>query len=450
MKLRSLQSRLDFGLGVSLLVLIVCVWLVGYETLQRVGQSFILAGLQHDAEALVAALKEDPDGRPLHLGQRRLTPVYRQPYSGHYYVLALDGGETHYSRSLWDRTLEMPSLAPGESTHWRTLGPAEQELLVWGGGFRKQGQAFTLAVAEDISLFADDLSRFQWILSALAGGGVLLLFLVQRGLINQAFRKLEPVYRDIERLERGDAVSLSEDLPIEVLPLVRKLNHLLEQYRQRLERSRNATGNLAHALKTPLNLLVQQLNQAEPPLEPAHLKRLNDQVDRIHQLMERELKRARFAGSVGPGRQFHPAEELPTLARLMESMHPDKQLRVACRIDADGPVPADREDMLELVGNLLDNACKWAASRVRCQIQRDADQWWLRVEDDGPGCDEQALQRIAERGTRLDESVDGHGIGLSVVQEILRLYNGRIEYGRSATLGGFSARVTMGLWGHAE
>lgn len=444
MKLRSLQSRLAFGLGISLLVLIACAWVMGHEALHRLGHAFVLSRLQHDAEALVAALKTSPEGG-FHVGQRRLTPVYRQPYSGHYFVLAAQDQDTLYSRSLWDQTLEIQDLTPGKTAQWRVTGPAGQDLLVWSGGYRKQDLDFTVAVAEDISPYAEELRGFEWILSILAGGGVLLLFLVQKGLITQAFRKLQPVYDDIERLERGDAVALTEDLPDEVLPLVRKLNNLLEQYRQRLERSRRATGNLAHALKTPLHLLVQQLEHNDPPLEPERLNRLNGQVNRIRQLMERELKRARFAGAVGPGQWFHPEQELPMLVRLLEGMHPEKTLRVQCRIDDDGVLQADREDMLELIGNLLDNASKWAASRVSCQIGETDNQWQLTVEDDGPGCSDEELAQVSSRGIRLDESISGHGLGLSIVEDIVALYKGHIHYGRSESLGGFSVRVNLPL-----
>jgi len=379
----------------------------------------------------------------LRIGAQRLTPVYNQPYSGHYFALAPENDASLYSRSLWDQTLEVAALAPGETLDWRAVGPDGQDLLVWGGGFQKQGARFTLAVAEDLSPLSQELVAFEWILAALAGGGVLLLFLLQNTLIGQAFHKLQPVYDDIERLERGDVLSLTEELPDEVLPLVRKLNGLLDHFRQRLERSRRAAGNLAHALKTPLHLLVQQLEEQDPPLPARRLDQLNEQIERIRQLMDRELKRARYAGSVGPGQQFRPDEELPTLARLLQGMHPEKPLDVQCRCPEGESLQMDREDMLELIGNLMDNACKWARSQVHCRIRREGGTWQLQVEDDGPGCSDEELAQVSARGARLDESVSGHGLGLSIVEDIVKIYGGRTRYGRSETLGGFCARVTL-------
>jgi signal transduction histidine kinase len=439
MRLRSLKGRLTFGLTLSLLVVVASAWVAGHEALHHVARVFVLSRLGHDADALVAAV-DFLRGGLSHVGRRRLTPIYNQPYSGHYFVLSVPGRNPIYSRSLWDRTLDTRPLAPGETAWWHAAGPQGQRLLVWGGGFRKQGQAFSVAMAEDVSPLERQLWGYEWVLAGIAGGGMVLILLVQWGVIAHTFRRLQPVYDDIERLERGEAVALSTDLPDEVLPLVHKINRLLEQYRQRLERSRRAAGNLAHALKGPLSLAGQQAEQAEPALR----ERLGGQLERIRQLMERELKRARFAGSGGPGQELRPGEELPTLARLLEQMHPAKPLRVDCRFVDGSILQADREDMLELIGNLLDNACKWAASRVLCTLAPDGEGGWiLSVEDDGPGCSDEVLSRISSRGVRLDEAVDGHGLGLSIVEDIVALYHGRIDFGRSEDLGGFRARVTL-------
>jgi signal transduction histidine kinase len=411
----------------------------GHEALHHVARAFVLSRLHHDAEALLAAVDLLPGGQ-VHIGRRHLTPIYNQPYSGHYFVLSFPERDPVYSGSLWDRTLDTRALAPGKTAQWHAAGPQGQRLLVWAGGFRKRGLALTVAVAEDVSPLEQQLRGYEWVLAGIAGGGVVLILLVQWGVIVHTFRKLQPVYDDIERLERGEAVALSTDLPDEVLPLVHKLNRLLEQYRQRLERSRRAAGNLAHALKGPLSLAGQQAEQTEPALR----ERLGEQLERIRQLMERELKRARFAGSGGPGQDFRPGEELPVLSRLLEQMYPDKGLNVECRIDDGRALHADREDILELIGNLLDNACKWAASRVLCRVAQDGDgSWTLTVEDDGPGCSDEVPSHISGRGVRLDESIGGYGLGLSIVEDIVALYQGRIDFGRSAELGGFKARVIL-------
>jgi signal transduction histidine kinase len=444
MPVRSLQGRLQIGLGISLILLLAAIWALGHEALHRVADAFVLSRLQHDAEALVSAVQIGKDGRP-RIGQRRLTPIYNQPYSGHYFALETEDGTRILSRALWDRDLEVRPLAPGQQASWRAQGPVGQRLLVWGGGFSKGGLAFSLAVAEDVSPLTAELISFEWLLAGIAFAGLIALALVQRIVVRRSLRQLQPVYRDIERLERGDAVSLTERVPSEVLPLVSKLNGLLALYRRRLERSRHAAGNLAHALKTPLNLLVQGLEHTDPPLSSATRESLNGQVDRIRRLMERELKRARFAGSAAPGQRFDPHEELPVLGHLLERIYDSKHLEIQLHEGSAKSLPLDREDMLELLGNLLDNACKWAAHRVTCGLSVQGERLLIEVEDDGPGCPPGQITEIANRGVRLDESVAGHGLGLSIVQDIVGLYQGRLALDRSQALGGFAARVNLPL-----
>ncbi len=440
MAMRSLEGRLQLGVGLSLTLLLGGLWLLAQGALYRLADEFVYSRLQHDAEALVAAFHLSPLGE-VTLGQHLLTPVYNAPYSGNYFALLTGQGVRIQSRSLWDRDIQVRVMDQGEQAHWRTDGPDGQRLLVWGGGFRKGNAHFSLAVAEDISPLREKLLLFEWLLAGFALGGWLLLTFILRQLVHGAFRQLQPIYDDIERLERGESVSLREAVPPEVLPLVQKLNHLLELYHQRLERSRNAAGNLAHALKAPLSLMIQRLGYMN--LNPELRDSLQQQVEHIHALTERELKRARFAGPARPGQRFHPAEELPTMAQLLIRMHPGKDLDIQCRVDIPDNIAADREDMLELLGILLDNASKWARKRVICGVCNSDRHTHFHIEDDGPGCGEEELQRITERGVRMDESVSGHGLGLSIAKDIVALYGGSIRFGHSDELGGFSARVDV-------
>jgi signal transduction histidine kinase len=442
MAVRSLEGRLHLGLGLSLIALVLCVWWLGHTALHRVAESFVLSRLQHDAEALLGAMHIKGNGT-LGIGKRRLTPVYNQPYSGHYYAMQVENGPVLVSRSLWDRTLELPEIPVGATRKWRIDGPVGQRLLVWGGAYRRDGHNFSLFVAEDVKPLEQELTEFEWLLAAVAGLGIVVMAVIQRTIVHRGFRQLRPVYRDIERLERGEALGLTEAVPSEVKPLVRKLNRLLDLYRHRLERSRNAAGNLAHALKTPLNLLMQRLKHGDPPVDPAVQATLREQITRIRQLMERELKRARLSGAAAVGLQFNPADELPVMIQLLEQMYPDKQLEITLGIDADQRLMADREDMLEMLGNLLDNACKWARQRVHCRVSGVNGGTRFTIEDDGPGCSDEELERITARGVRLDESVSGHGLGLSITKDIVDIYQGHVAFDRSPDLGGLRATVRL-------
>lgn len=442
--MRSLESRLQIGLGASLFVLLGTVWWIGYEALHRTADAFVLSRLEHDAEALVGALTRRPDGH-LEVGDQRLTPVYHQPYSGHYFVIETQDGQRIRSRSLWDQDLADRPLPPGASAHWRAVGPEQQRLLVWEGGYHLDGLDFALAVAEDVSALDRALAFIDRLFAGLALVGLIVMLLVQRFVVRRAFAALTPVYRDIERLESGQTVALTERVPGEILPLVRKLNRLLRHFAQRLERSRTAAGNLAHGLKGPLSLLRQQLQDPDLTIDPASRQALIEQVERLRQLAERQLKRASLAGAGGAGIQFDPHAELPTLARLLGRIHAPKVLDIQLDLRTSGSLNLDREDMLELLGNLLDNACKWATTQVRCGVMERGDELVICVEDDGPGCSEQEIAAITERGVRLDEQVIGHGLGLAIAREIVESYQGVLSFERTDELGGLCVDVRLPL-----
>ncbi|MFM1892580.1 MAG: hypothetical protein RLZ44_1657, partial [Pseudomonadota bacterium] len=169
------------------------------------------------------------------------------------------------------------------------------------------------------------------------------------------------------------------------------------------------------------------------------------QTARIRQLVERELRRARIAGAAAPGRAFEPAADIPALLESLRRLHRDRELDLqAPGLPAD-PLPVDREDMLELLGNLLDNACKWAQRRVRLQLARTGNAVGVTVEDDGPGVAETDMPRLTARGTRIDESIQGHGLGLAIVGDIVRIYGGQLEFSRAPQLGGLRVAVSLPL-----
>ena len=445
--MNSLAARLNLGLALSLAMLIAVAWSLGHQALHRSTESYVISRLQHDAEALLGALRRDANGQYRLAGDGSM-PIYHQPLSGHYFKIVTGAGDDNVirSRSLWDWDLELPSLRPGEIRQWQTSGPLSQILLVYSAGFQVDGSPLTVAMAEDLTPMLSTLRGFERLFTLLAVVGLALMILVQHLIVGYNCRRLRPVYRDIEALERGTKRSITEDVPTEILPLVRKLNGLLSVYDKRLSRSRNAAGNLAHALKAPLNLMLQQVERPEDGALSDEGRRIRgDQVQRVRELVERELKRARIAGGGAPGSVFDPASELPVLRDLLVRMYPDKDLTLNCMIGLKAPLAADREDMLELFGTLLDNACKWAAHRVDCRLEKTTSGIRLTIDDDGPGCDTDAFAAIRKRGARLDERLEGHGLGLSIASEIVTLYEGELTLDRSDLLGGFCSRVELPL-----
>ncbi len=437
----SLRRRLQLALSSGLLVLLALLWWGGSIAVTVMTERFVVSRLQHDAETLLAALRLDDSHRPP-VRQGRLSDIYQQPLSGHYYQIVFADGRQLVSRSLWDQFLDIPQFAPGSEGHWRLPGPSGQELLVRVAGYSKQGTALTLAVAEDMTPMNRALALFQWVFAGLALAAAALILLLQQLVLRAGFRRLEPLREDVRRLERGEISALTEDVPLEVLPIVREFNRLLALLQQRIEHSRNSLGNLAHALKGPLSLLLRQIEGEALDTHPQVRASMAEQAARIRQLMERELRRARLAGKGLHLGQFDGAEEMPSVVGMLKQLYPEKALEIDYHLPAVSRLPVDREDMLELLGNLLDNACKWAGSRVVCRLDLDGGVG-VCVEDDGPGVSDELLEQLTGRGVRVDESTDGHGLGLSITKDMVLLYGGDIHFDRSPELGGLRVRVRL-------
>jgi signal transduction histidine kinase len=388
-------------------------------------EQFVASRLAHDAEALIAGL--DPRSGKV---EATLPPVYGQPFSGHYFWVLFEDGHVARSRSWWDHSFQVAALAPGETSLQIQSGPRNQRLLLWSAGYEKQGVVFTVGVAEDLT----QLTRVLWRLLRVGIGlsvlGVLILLLVQRWLLRRGFGQVAEVRGDLQRLSAGEVDHLREDVPAEIQPLVRELNQFINAWRNHLQRSRQALGNLAHALKSPLNLIL--LYHPETKKD-----RVAEQAIRMRELIDRELRRARLAGEGSPGRRFRPHEDIPDLIAGVRTLYEERTLDILSQIDTPEQLPFDDEDMLELLGNLLDNAAKWARRRIRVSLR-----WHgglqVSVEDDGPGVEANAAAVLETRGSRLDESIPGHGLGLSIVREIVRARGGRVHFGRSRDLGGFA------------
>ncbi|CAN0398464.1 unnamed protein product, partial [Phaeothamnion confervicola] len=240
--------------------------------------------------------------------------------------------------------------------------------------------------------------------------------------------------------ESGAAERLSENVPSEILPLVREVNHLLASLSRRVERSRHALGDLAHAVKTPLQLLQQAL--AAPTLAEPRLSDARSQAARIRDLVQRELKRARLAGATMPAQRYSAATQLPDLCATLQQVHRERRLTIDTDIATALAPFGDAEDIQELLGNLLDNACKWAAQRVEVAISGD-DSVLIRVSDDGAGLSEAEIADITRRGVRLDEASSGHGLGLAIVSDIVAAYDGTLVFMRDPRLGGLCVEVRL-------
>lgn len=442
--MNSLQKRLKLSLGASLTLLMVLLGWLMITLAMQLTEEFTLSRLQHDGESLLAAIQFDEHGQAT-LHNERVSAIYQQPLSGHYYQIMSNHNEVLTSRSLWDTRLQFDLLESGESRYWRGDGPAEQQLLFWAASYTKQEQSITIVVAEDLSPLQRRLYQYS---GGFIGLSLLILsslLLLQQQIIRRSFSPLQQLSKELGQLERGEISQLTAAVPQEVRPLVIEVNRLLGIMSQRLERSRSAVGNLAHALKGPLHLLSQITDSDALKEQPQLSQSLRKQTDILRQLIEHELKRARLAGIGSAAQLFTPSEELPVLTELLKRIYQEKRLNISCHFP-DGTLPAlDRFDLLELLGNLMDNASKWAQHQVECRIEAN-DNICITIDDDGPGISNVQMEQLTQRGFRLDESRPGHGLGLAIVKEIVELYQGELQFSRSPTLGGL--RVSLRFSAH--
>lgn len=419
--MRSIQRRLSLGL-ISVMVVVGLVLAQTSLWLFEMGlQRYLEAGLRNDSESLLAALVRGPQG--LQLDERRLSPAYQRPFSGHYFRIDFTDGHWR-SRSLWDQ--ELPALDhPGLHGNLQ-LGPEGQQLLVLRTDYRRSGLPISISVAEDYTPIRESFRRMQQLGLGLGLTGLLLILLLQRITVRRALRPLEQAREQIAQLQQGQRSQLDDQVPVELEPLVAQINHLLAHTEDSLKRSRNALGNLGHALKTPLAVLLSLASSEQLDAHPQLRKTLKEQLQQVEQRLNRELNRARLSGDALPGALFDCDAELPGLLATLNMIH-GEHLALSYRAPAGLQLPWDREDLLELLGNLLDNACKWADAEVRVSVAETANGFELSVEDDGPGIPEERRDQVFSRGTRLDEKIHGYGLGLGIVRDIVDSWGGKLS-----------------------
>lgn len=438
----SLRQRLSRGLVSILCIVFVIHWLAADLVIRTVAEKQMATRLAEDGYSLMESITSDDNGQ-LSFNSLRISTVYNRIFSGHYYVVWVDGQASN-SPSLQNHPLALTPIGPNQALLYHLAnGPQQQPLLVLGQGFVKFGHKIVISVAEDLSAVDHDISAIRFAYLNLTLIILCCAIALQRYDVKRSLKPLTSVGKELEDITSGQQQQITLDVPSEVKPLVKEVNRLLLLVVRRLQQSRTAMGNLAHALKLPLAMLFRITEHPMFNEHPELRQQLQTQTDTIHRCIERELKRARIAGNQQASVAFNPNTELMVLTKLLNNIYAEKQLDIKVAAP-DVLVHFDREDMLELIGNLLDNACKWAKQEISIAITF-ADTLTIAVEDDGPGCDELDAQRLIKRGLRLDESTQGHGLGLAIVFDITEFYDGVLHISRSKRLGGLLATVSLPL-----
>ncbi len=309
--------------------------------------------------------------------------------------------------------------------------------IVWELG-QGVSRAYTFAVSETMEGYFSEISSFRYGLWVWLGGLGLGLILTQAALLRWGLAPLRSLAKDLRRIENGEQQTLSGHYPLELQDLTANLNALLRDERANLERYRNTLADLAHSLKTPLAVLRNAVDQSErETLCPT----VAEQVGRMTKMVDYQLQRAAASGRSTLAAPMPVSRAAEPLASSLRKVYHAKQLSLTLEIAEGSVFYGDEGDLLEMLGNLLDNACKWCRTQAKLRVETIHETGLRRlglkltVEDDGTGVPEAQRALILQRGGRADERVPGHGIGLAVVRELVELYGGKLRIDQSA-LGG--------------
>ncbi len=366
------------------------------------------------------------------------------------YIYDPQGKRLWQSRSAEDESIDYRPRLHGDVTEFRRVSDIEGvEYFVYDVELRltndDQRQAFSFVTMQPTSEYRSLFEEFRQQLYLWLGGGLLVLLTLLWLGLTWGFRSLKRLSHELDQVESGRLDRLSDEHPRELLRLTRSLNRLLDGERRQREQYRNSLGDLAHSLKTPLTVLqsVGEVISAQPDnREQARV--MHAQIERMSQQIGYQLQRASLGQS---GLVRHRVALQPLLVRLcstLDKVYQDKRVRVDLQIPPNATLPLEQGALMELLGNLLENAYRLCLHQVRISLQEDGDRLLLSIEDDGPGVPVDQRARIVRRGERLDAQHPGQGIGLAVVKDILDSYGGELRLDDSS-LGGAAFRLRLPL-----
>ncbi len=405
---------------------------VMYFFMQQLLQDYVLSRLRHDAESLISVLEKDAT-KGWRVTPGHMSTVYSRVRSGHYYQIII-ANQVITSRSLFDT--EFPSIASDATTadHSLVLDLGSETWLLWVQRVNKHGQVIEIRMVEDIWPVQQQLLEYTLLALVLVLLVTAILIYLQQRTISRSFLVFEWLRQNLSSIRHREAQNDGINLPHEVAPLISEIENLVEHLQQRIDRTRHAIGNLAHELKRPVQLLTLQQEERGGQLEPLH---------EIRRIIERELKRARISGASGAKGGLQLAEEMPYMISVLQKIYPHIEVQLVVENELVSSA-LDRDDLFELAGNLLDNACKFARNKAIIRLAGDNSKLVLNIEDDGKGLDTMQVEAMQHRGARLDETIEGHGLGLGICRDIIDSYQGKMAFTKSP-LGGLNVRIEIPL-----
>ncbi|MDJ0807206.1 MAG: ATP-binding protein [Gammaproteobacteria bacterium] len=440
----SIHARL---LVAASLVLSAFLGVTGFaleQAFRSSAEEALKARLQSSVYAILAAAEEDEAGR-LTLPKLLTDPRLNMPDSGLYAsVIAPELEYRWHSASSIGLSLNYLQMAePGQSRFQMIEAANSTNLMTLSFGvvwedFSGAELSYILAVAEDLRPHLEQIGAFRNTLLLWLGGAALLLLLVQGWVLGWGLQPLRSIAEELRSIESGQSDQLSGRYPKELRGLARNINSLIRHAQARQQRYRDSLGDLAHSLKTPLAIL-QGLADQQQNIQ-SHSQVLTEQVSRMNQIVGHQLHRAAASGRNTLVKKLQVKPMVERIARTMDKVYRDKDIVYQVDVTDEAGFMGDEGDLMEVLGNLMDNAWKYGAHRVRISGRGFGDGLELCVEDDGKGITQDQVNQVVKRGRRMDEQAPGQGIGLAVVEDILKAYGGGLTIDRSE-LGG--ARLSI-------
>lgn len=423
MNTRSLRSRLLLagGLGM-LLVSALATWWLG-AMYERSARATLDARLGNDLISVLSLAEVDAGGQ-VQFRRELVNEDYRRVFSGAYWqVQTAQGQALAQSRSLWDGALHIPvALHTGPAQAFDSAGPLDQPLraVAQQVTLPRAATPLRVVVAADRSTLDAQVSSFRQRTALALIVLVALWFAVLVSQVHYGLRPLAELRHIAEQVRNGENVRFPQQgLVKEVAPLADELNALLDHHGRMVQRARRSAADLAHALKTPLTVLSTEADGDGSDWRQT----VRGETARMQASIDRYLA----VGVAADHQQRTPVGPVvDALCRLMQRVHGERDVRFACDANAQGLFAGAREDLEEMLGNLLDNAGKWAAHNVQVKVRHEGNRMRFEVRDDGAGLPEEQLEHVLGRGVRLDERAPGSGLGLAIVADIAESYGGTL------------------------
>ncbi|WP_416395273.1 sensor histidine kinase [Allohahella sp. A8] len=432
---RSIRSTLLLWLLPFATVLMLIAWVVHGALMDAMLRNFLSDRLQQEADYIVSRIEEEyPDLDSWFESDTFFAEAF------HHMVAIRIGLQSWSNPQDLAATLEPLELPTTSEKLFIVVD--QRRLYAVQQPFHIKGQPGVVIVAEDLEQLESDEARLHLWVGVVSVVLLCMLVVLIIAAIHLSLRPLKALRHSLADLQAGRISRFDQATPVEFLGLVRQLNSLLDTLDKQVRKSREALGNLSHSIKTPVTALTQILEDRTVEIDQALRQQMTDRLRTLHRQLDAELRRNRLSGPQA-GKTASLSSQTRNLLWMLGRLYPQKRFELESGFGPSDRWPIEEQDFNELLGNLVDNAGKWASSVVVVTLKGSRRQFCIQVEDDGPGVPEDQRSLLGNRGFRIDDQREGHGLGLAIVRELVSDYGGVMDISASARLGGLCVRVEL-------